>query len=71
MKKKHLTKFKLHSLRNCRQTIKCKELLSYDKKHLQKPTVNIILYGERLISFSQRSRICLGCPYSVFLLNTV
>ena len=45
--------------------------LNIEKAIYDKPTVNIILNGEKLKAFPLRSRIRQGCPLSPLLFNIV
>ena len=51
----------------------CREgtCLNITKVIYDKPTSNIILYGEKLKVFPLRSRTKQGCPLSLLLFNTV
>jgi len=45
--------------------------LTFIKSIYEKPTVNVILNGEKLRAFPLRSGTCQGCPLSPLLFNIV
>lgn len=64
-----LSSSSMFMIKNTQETRNGEELPDLDKKYLRKPTVNIILNGEKSEAFSVRSGRRQGCSLSPLLFN--
>ena len=71
MQKKHLTKINTYDDKNSQQTGNRGGLLQLDKEYLQKPTVSIILNGEKPDAVLLRSGVRQECSFSLLLLDSI